>query len=388
VKSFWYRSNVSPRARSLLSLGTVLALLMVVLLACAAGWIAWNWIDGAALPAGKDRAAAQLDVVKIVASIAAGGGALVALYLAARRQRTQELELTHTEHDAAARRITDLYGQAADQLGSGKAPVRLAGLYALERLAQDNRDLALRQTVVNVICAYLRMPFTLPVGPPDSTADESPQARYDELRQERQVRLTAQRVLRAHLNPGPDYRRPAAAFWSDTDLDLSDAILIDFDLKHCRIREARFDRASFVGRTDFSKTEFCGKVLSFVDVSFLGDTDFSNASYRLSAPLDPMEAFFLDADFRRARFAGWVSFREMTSENGFDLSASSITHSLREVGVSSAARCLRHRSSWPDGWHSADNHEPIDDLEGTWHRIGQTGAPGFPRGSKRSRGCV
>ncbi|MGH3876098.1 MAG: hypothetical protein ACRDSK_03580 [Actinophytocola sp.] len=40
--------------------------------------------------------------------------------------------------------------------------VGLGGLSALERLAQDSADPALRQTVVNVVCAYLRMPYTEP----------------------------------------------------------------------------------------------------------------------------------------------------------------------------------------------------------------------------------
>jgi hypothetical protein len=44
--------------------------------------------------------------------------------------------------------------------GSDKAPVRLAGLYALERLAQNNEYQ--RQTIVNVVCAYLRMPYQPP----------------------------------------------------------------------------------------------------------------------------------------------------------------------------------------------------------------------------------
>jgi len=61
------------------------------------------------------------------------------------------------ERDAIEWRITDLYGKAVDQLGSDKAPVQLGGLYALERLAQDNPSH--RKTVVDVICAYLRMPY-------------------------------------------------------------------------------------------------------------------------------------------------------------------------------------------------------------------------------------
>jgi hypothetical protein len=166
---------------------TVPVVAVVVLLAAAAALIMlWQWIDGLALADAEKKATAQMDAVKVAASVAVGGG-LFALYLAARRQRTQELELAarhaelaqrdrvqaHAEYiaetnrlhaervaadarvDAEARRITELYLKASEQLGSDKAPVRMAGLYALERLAQDNRGQ--RPTVVNVICAYLRM---------------------------------------------------------------------------------------------------------------------------------------------------------------------------------------------------------------------------------------
>ncbi|WP_031171361.1 hypothetical protein [Streptosporangium roseum] len=57
-----------------------------------------------------------------------------------------------------------MYTKAAEQLGHAGAAVRLAGLYALERLAQDNPGH--RQTIVNVICAYLRMLYTPPEPAP------------------------------------------------------------------------------------------------------------------------------------------------------------------------------------------------------------------------------
>jgi hypothetical protein len=100
------------------------------------------------------------------------------------------------------------------KLGRDKAPVRLGGLYALERLAQDNP--AHRQTIVNVICAYLCMPFS-PAAPasksepgttqalevPAAEAEASTLALGDteigRWQQERQVRLTAQRILAEHL---------------------------------------------------------------------------------------------------------------------------------------------------------------------------------------------
>src|SRR6266496_3191163 len=68
----------------------------------------------------------RLEVVRIVLTVAAGTGGVVALVLAGRRQWS-------TEHDATERRITELYTKAVDQLGSEQAAVRLGGLYALER---------------------------------------------------------------------------------------------------------------------------------------------------------------------------------------------------------------------------------------------------------------
>src|SRR4029450_9487158 len=47
-----------------------------------------------------------------------------------------------------------------EQLGHEKAPVRLGALYSLDHLAQDNPQY--RQTVVDVFCAYMRMPSTAP----------------------------------------------------------------------------------------------------------------------------------------------------------------------------------------------------------------------------------
>lgn len=129
----------------------LLGLVVLVLVAGGALWMTLDWlervaavkVDPNAAIGGKDFVVAKLDAVKIALSIVAGGGALFALYLAVRRQMTAERDLrarldaqAHTEDDARARRVTEPYTKAADQLGSEKAPVRLAGLYALERLAK------------------------------------------------------------------------------------------------------------------------------------------------------------------------------------------------------------------------------------------------------------
>jgi hypothetical protein len=58
---------------------------------------------------------------------------------------------------AVAEAFAKRYQDAATQLGHDKAAVRLAGVYAMARLADDWRDQ--RQSCIDVLCAYLRMPW-------------------------------------------------------------------------------------------------------------------------------------------------------------------------------------------------------------------------------------
>ncbi|WP_157357682.1 hypothetical protein [Amycolatopsis nigrescens] len=213
-----------------------------------------------------------------VGTIVLGAGGAIALLLAARRQQTAEQDLAHqrrvqehaeqiatgtqahqlrvalnTEADATERRITELYAAAVERLGSDKAPVRLGGLYALERLAQNTETQ--RQTIVNVLCAYLRMPYDptppAPRDPVDAVPVE-PRPHPEDIReyvQERQVRQTAQRILAAHLHPGPDPDHPADTFWHNIDLDLIGATLIDFAFNGCHIHAGHFNAATFAGHS-------------------------------------------------------------------------------------------------------------------------------------------
>jgi hypothetical protein len=230
------------------------------------------------LGGGRPEDAARLDALKTAANIVVGTGGAAALLLAARRQRSAELDLAQKDHDATERRITEIYGKAADQLGSDKAPVRLAGLYALERLAGGYAEH--RQTIVNVLCAYLRMPF-----------DGNPE--------ELQVRKAAQRILLLHLRPG-QADRPNGGFWPDVDLDFSGAQLVGLNLTHCSIRsitcygatfrelasfrgtefrtKADFNKAVFEDRVDFRGTVFGGERDSFHGAVFAGPADFGTKS--------------------------------------------------------------------------------------------------------------
>jgi hypothetical protein len=234
------------------------------------------------LGGGRPEDSARLDALRTAANIVVGTGGAAALLLAARRQRSAELDLAQKDHDATERRVTEMYSKAADQLGSDKAPVRLAGLYALERLAGGYAPH--RQTIVNVFCAYLRMPF-----------DPEAEGTAEEL----QVRKAAQRILLLHLRPG-SVEQPGEAFWPDVDLDFSGASLHGLTLTHCSIRSivcyettfreltsfrgtefrtrADFNKAEFEGRADFRGTIFGGEHGGFNGAVFAGPVDFGTKS--------------------------------------------------------------------------------------------------------------
>ncbi|MBG0560738.1 pentapeptide repeat-containing protein [Actinoplanes aureus] len=299
---------------------------------------------------GADRAKLQIEALKYALGFSAAAGAAAALLLAVRRQklserahqlelqkqdhelrkqehverhaeRLRELELRrqeHSEDDAAERRVTELYTKAIEQLGHTDAAVRLGGLYALERLAQNNPRQ--RQTIVNVMCAYLRMPYTPPaegdsaVTSPSATAELPlptlrPSAEGRDPHQELQVRLTAQRILTTHLcrpddaipELAPKYAAdPRQSFWPGIDLDLTGAHLIGWNLTRGSVRNAQFSNATFSGNASFGGVTFSGDA-SFDEVTFSGDAKFDGATL-----------FSGNASFNGVTFSGDAGFDGVT----------------------------------------------------------------------------
>ncbi|MFG1640115.1 pentapeptide repeat-containing protein [Amycolatopsis sp. NPDC049252] len=256
-----------------------------------------------------DTPANRIKLIKTGLTVGAGTGGIVALVLTGRRQWT-------TEHDATERRLTELYLKAVEQLGSDKAAIRHGGCYALERVAQDNP--AQRQTVVNVLCAYLRMPYDEPAPAknpvrrplaPGRRPGLRPASRpTGDARQEREVRLTVQRILQYNLNPGRRPRRDDPTFWHDIDLDLTGATLIDFSLLGCHVGSADFTGATFIGDAWFDFTSFADGAL-FNDATFTCDARFPNAVFGSTAWFSEA-TFSTEARFTGANFAGGAVFRE------------------------------------------------------------------------------
>lgn len=183
---------------------------------------------------------AKLDA-KLSFGVVAGAGALVALVVAYRRQRVDEVGA----HREATRLHTERFSQAVEQLGSDSPAVRLGGVHALAGLADDAPDNGLRQTCIDVLCAYLQLPFT--ADPGDDPARQEEHHRYLAFRK---VRHTILRII------GDHYRRPEGTHrsWQACDLDLT-GVTIDGTMN--------FLGAVFSGTVDFSSATFSGGTVAF-----------------------------------------------------------------------------------------------------------------------------
>ncbi|WP_143104803.1 pentapeptide repeat-containing protein [Amycolatopsis regifaucium] len=313
----------------------------------------------------------RLELIRTALAVGAGTGAIMTLVLAWRRQWS-------AEHDAAERRLTELYVKAVEQLGSDQAPVRHGALYALERVAQDNPDH--RQTVVDVICAYLRAPYIPPADKPGArrlgglaasprkprtrgalprrNPIPSPTADGDERRQEREVRLTAQRILTRHLDPGDRPRRPLHTFWPGIDLDLSAATLINLDLRRCHVRTATFTGATFIGWAGFSKATFTAKA-GFSDATFTGNAWFSGATFAGYAWFSGA-TFIENAWFGGATFTEYAGFEEATFGGDAGFKAATFGAGswngawFSQFASMVGATADPSSAKWPPGWALKD----------------------------------
>ena len=275
------------------------------------------------------------DAMKIMLAVVAGIGGVVALTVAYRKQEHAEA----AEQRENTKLFNDRFGRAADQLGSGQAAVRLAGVYAMAGLADDWE--AGRQTCIEVLCAYLRMPYTPPPAetrppPTDKSAAALPlgKPRSDDdgnSRQEQQVRHTVLALIREHLRPGIDRKSP----WQRHRFDLRGAVIDGGDLSRINVAAGTvldlgaavfpsgtvdFGRATFSGGTvNFTNAVFSGGWVDFAAATFFGGTvDFVNATFS-GGTVNFTNAKFSGrgVDFTNAKFSGGeVAFVSATFSGG------------------------------------------------------------------------
>jgi hypothetical protein len=235
-----------------------------------------------------------------------------------RRATSRELERTLAEQ--RTRTLNERFATAAGQLGDDKpSAVRLAGVYAMAGLADDWAEN--RQTCVDVLCAFLRLPYD-----PDPGEDAAPAARAAYLAK-REVRHTVIRVIAAHLKDGaaaswqgrrhgPLHRRQvlprhdgATASWQGLNFDFTGVVFDGGDFTGARFSggTVRFTGARFSrGTVDFHFAVFSGGTVDFSGAQFSGGKVGFDISEFSGSRVDFSDARFSGGtvDFFHAKFSG------------------------------------------------------------------------------------
>lgn len=269
----------SPRRRRerrglrLWPVGTVLLLTFAaaVLVAAAVFYSAWDLLGAQGLkPERRIDSTTLFDLVKLSFGVVAGAGALVALVVAYRRQRLDEDGALRE----ASRLHTERFTTAVSQLGDDSAAVRLGGVHALAGLADDAPTRELRQTCIDVLCAYLRLPYTAEADLPGD--DAAARHAYVSLRE---VRHTVIRLVRDHLRLAPEH----AHSWQEHDFDFTNVTFDGGDLSGAAFSggSVHFHGATFSsGTVHFDGARFSGATVDFGGAVFSGSTvDFDGAVF-------------------------------------------------------------------------------------------------------------
>ncbi len=303
-------------------------------------WLAWALLHHPKVPhPGTLSLHDSVSVLQLVFASVAGAGALVALIVAYRRQKVAEADSAHDRSRVFNERFTAI----AAQLGDDKPAIRLAGVHAMAGLADDWR--ANRQTCVDVLCAYLRLPYE------PEPEEQAPAPERLAFQASREVRHTVIRVITAHL------KDHAAVSWQGLNFDFTGVVFdggsfggaefsggtVDFSGAEFSRGTVDFSGAKFSGGTvgfhfaefsggmvDFSRAEFSGGRVNFGGVKFSGGTvgfhfaDFSGGTVNFSG----VKFSGGTVDFSGAKFSGgtvdFSGVADWSNPPGFDSPISSM----------------------------------------------------------------
>ncbi|WP_327411306.1 pentapeptide repeat-containing protein (plasmid) [Streptomyces sp. NBC_01281] len=228
------------------------------------------------------------------------------------RQASGEQQLTRDGQ------VTDRYTAAVTNLGATSEEVRIGGLYALERIAEDSpRDVP---SVVQVMAAYVRSHTVL--------AKKSPK----ELKHPANDVAAALFCLTAPLGTvvvdlhgsvlrGADLRGGTLHLADLTDANLTDANLTSADLTNANLSRANLTRAN-LHDADLSTALLDGANLTETDLSGANLTRASLAATTLTG-LDLSSMDLSHADLRSAKLSNMdLSHADLT---GVDLTAATLT---------------------------------------------------------------
>ena len=282
-------------------------------------------------------------------------------------KQQEQFEANAFKERKAERR--ERYTKAVEQLGDGKAPVRMGGVYTLvglvdEWLEEENLSESERlkegQVIINNLCSYIRSPFTLASYYDELSKDnpssdgiykDNQQKFYTdkaEFKAEADVRLGIIKEIHDRLQDS-DKNTPGA--WSDFEYDFSGSTffyLVDLTESYYKKSVnfsgstyqmgAWFDRSVYQGRANFGcnvyqsganfrgstyqrETYFGGSVYQglaeFQNSTYKGWADFSSSTYKAETKFN--DSFYESSvDFSNSTYYDRVEFHGYNLGSGYE----------------------------------------------------------------------
>jgi hypothetical protein len=265
-------------------------------------------------------------------AVVAGLGGVALLVISYRKQRSTEAEDRRAElavNRETTRLFVDRLDQASEKLGSEHAVIRLAGVHALAHLADDAPTEQLAQTVIDILCGYLRMPYS----PEPPRICNAPQEVLDANRTAmtefvglQQVRHTILRLIKERLR--------VESRWRGKNFDFTGAVFDGGDFIGCHFTGGKvsfsetlfipgssfsFEQCHFSGATvSFRNCTFAGKSIDFTNIkSKSGNIDFGNSTFEGDqATFGGMRIFGGSISFSDTLFSGDISVFQITVKGG------------------------------------------------------------------------
>jgi uncharacterized protein YjbI with pentapeptide repeats len=206
--------------------------------------------------------------------------------------------------------ITDRYTKAVEQLGHDELDVRLGGIYALERIANDSADD--RATIAEVLTAFVRGHAPWPPRLPGQYVAEVPIEQVPEL-QVRAPDVQAVLTVLARRLPAPKLSRLDLRATDLRKAILDGATFQEAHLAYANLHKANLVRANLQG-ADLRAANFQGATLDGADLrnatlqEWWGAADFRGASLvdanlqgaRLHKRAGDLRVIFQDANLTSA----------------------------------------------------------------------------------------
>ena len=304
----------------------IIVVLVATVLTIAVSYDSWSWLN-------SDEEAPSATIRNI--GVIVGGFVAVGLTIWRSTIAEKQAETARIQSDLTQRGfLNERYQKGAEMLGSSTLSVRMAGIYALERLALDHPDLYHVQ-IMQLLCSFARTPTGTEKIPEYITTGYGDKEGNPRVREDVQAVITAigrrsmgsiqhEESAKFRLNlRGVDLREADLG-----DLNLSGAVLVNANLTDVRAFDADLSNTDLqlckMGRSRLRDANLSGAIALKVDLTgtFATGTDFSKAA---------LGAILVDADLSGANLTGSRIARSDFARallNNANLSGASFVHDL------------------------------------------------------------